>query len=50
MTEYLRKGIIKGSQLKTMFFKGNSAEGLRLCKKQNNFVVSCLRNKQTKQC
>ena len=50
MTEYRRKGIIKASQLKTMFFKGNSAEGLRLCKKQNNFVVSCLRNKQTKQC
>ena len=48
-TEYLRKTVMKRSQLKTMYFKANSAERIWSCKKQKKFVVSCIIEKERNQ-
>ena len=47
MTKNLKKAIMKRSQLKTKYFKTNTAESLRLYKKQNNFC-SKLHKKERK--
>ena len=39
MTKNLRKAIMERSQLKTTYFKTNTAESLRSYKKQKNFYI-----------
>ena len=48
MTNNLRKGIIKRSQLKDKYFKTYAAESLRLHKKQNNFYSKLYKNEGEK--
>ena len=49
MTKNLRKAIMKRSQLKTKYFKTNTAESLRLYKKQNNFCSKLYKKERKKE-
>ena len=50
MTKNLRKAIMQRSQLKTKYFKRNTAESLRLYKKQNIFCIKWHKKERKKYC
>ena len=50
MTKNLRKAIMKRSYLKTKYFKTNTAESLRLYKKQKNFCSKFYKKERKKYC
>ena len=49
MTKNLRKVIIKRSQLKSKYYKTNTAEILRLYKKQKNFCSELYKKERKKE-